>query len=100
MQTLARKKTVFGANVSVAGFYRQSHNAADLAQYYGAGMTDADRLGTIPVAATEVTYVTDAGTVTLNPRRIEYGAQFNWNQCLGQVCSRLELECRCTIGTC
>jgi len=91
-------KDSLGANINVAGFYRQSHNKTKLARYFGGGTTAANQDGTISIATGKTTagqsgfgweydYVTDEdksayGTITLNPRRIEMGAQIQWNQCL------------------
>jgi hypothetical protein len=95
------KKDGLGADITVAGFFRQSHNNTKLARYFGGGTTAADQNGTIEVA-TGTTGTTNAlygwqvdytatesqaayGTVTLNPRRTEVGAQVQWNQCLNKL---------------
>jgi len=95
------KKDGLGADITVAGFFRQSHNHTKLARYFGGGTTAADQNGTIEVDATaagatqslhgwQVDYTTDQtqaanGTITLNPRRTEVGAQVQWNQCLNKL---------------
>jgi hypothetical protein len=95
------KKDGLGADITVAGFFRQSHNNTKLARYFGGGTTAADQNGTIEVDATvagatqslhgwQVDYTTVEesaahGTVTLNPRRTEVGAQVQWNQCLNKL---------------
>ncbi|MEI7580991.1 MAG: hypothetical protein WCJ17_04285, partial [bacterium] len=95
------KKDGLGADITVAGFFRQSHNHTKLARYFGGGTTAADQNGTIEVDATvagatqslhgwQVDYTTVEesaanGTITLNPRRTEVGAQVQWNQCLNKL---------------
>jgi hypothetical protein len=95
------KKDGLGADITVAGFFRQSHNHTKLARYFGGGTTAADQNGTIEVDNTaagetqslhgwQVDYTTTQtqaahGTITLNPRRTEVGAQVQWNQCLNKL---------------
>lgn len=100
------KSCGMGADVSVAGFYRLSHNEGDLAKYFGAGQAaDSDQNGTILVgtAATDdvhgqyVMYNSAAanavkGTVNFSPRREEYGAHVAWNQDLGKWVKGLSLS--------
>jgi len=92
------KKDNFGADVSVAGFFRQSYNKTKLAKYFGGG-TDAIPAGNIQVAAgtatttalngSDIDFVRTSsnamsGNVSLAPRHTEAGAQLNWNQCLNK----------------
>ena len=101
MSACAKKehnKDAIGADLSVTGFYRQSHNKTKLAKYFGGG-TDAAPAGNIEVAAgtaattalngTDIEVVSAAadamsGVVGLSPRRIEAGAHIQWNQCLNK----------------
>jgi len=91
-------KDALGADISVAGFYRQSHNKVKLAQYFGGG-TDVLPAGNIEVVtgtgtttalhSTDIEMATTTtngmyGTVALSPRRIEAGAHIQWNQCLNK----------------
>ncbi|MDQ5890240.1 MAG: hypothetical protein QG604_114 [Candidatus Dependentiae bacterium] len=101
----SKKKDAVGANVSVAAYYSQSYNHTNLAKYFGDG-TNVTPTGLIDVsldaAATtglqsgmidpQSTASSRAdialamhGDVALNPRRIEAGAQIQWNQCLHKL---------------
>lgn len=102
------KKSGFGADVSVAGFFRQSHNNKDLAKYFGSGLTDTAREGKISNSTNSLYGAADA-TATLDPRRTEFGGHIQWNQCLGKVLKglsfsvnvpvvRVETEMRTTYG--
>jgi len=108
-------KDGIGAVVSAAAFYRQSYNNTKLANYFGDG-TIAAASGLIdvaPVAGGATTAVTTgllsnqidpqalahnavttemSGKVVLNPRRIEAGAQLEWNQSLGKAIKGLWLN--------
>lgn len=102
MSACAKKehnKDAIGADLSVTGFYRQSHNKTKMAKYFGGG-TDAAPAGNIEVAAgttattalnssdiqlaTAADAATIDGVVGLSPRRIEAGAHIQWNQCLNK----------------
>jgi len=91
------KKSGFGADINVAGFFRQSHNSTDLAKYFGEGLTDAARDGQIEAGqniggGVHDLYKGATGTLTLNPRRTEFGGHIQWNQCLGKVLKGLSFS--------
>lgn len=98
VQAKCKKSSGMGADISVSGFFRRSHNEGDLAKYFGGGQAaDADQDGTLVVAAGSVDYMTAAaegmsGTVNYSPRREEYGAHVAWNQCLGKWVKGLSLS--------
>jgi len=104
------KKRKFGADFLITGFYRHSHNAKDLAKFFGAGQAaDANQDGTIIVENTTSSSPqgllgwhldhtpggTDKamkGTVKLDPSREEYGAHFRYYQSLDHAHEGLFFE--------
>ena len=81
----------FGADVSVAGFYRETYNDTDMAKYFGGGLTDATRTGKITLGTNDVVFA-QTGTATLKPHRQEYGAHVAWTQCLSKLVKGLSLK--------
>lgn len=109
------EKSGFGSTVSVAGYYRESHNAADMAAFFGGGQrVNSDQNGTIVTTGSSpstasaearantfynynVTFdgdnaATVTGTTTLKPFRSEYGAHINWAQDLACCAKGLSLS--------
>lgn len=112
--TPKNSKKGLGARVGVTGYYRKSHNKAELAHYFGSGTNNAQTKphGKFEVAKTSESdttggqsglYVdhipTDAagefamrGDAVLNPERVEYGAHISWAQNLSSLVDGLWLS--------
>lgn len=109
------EKSKFGSIISVAGYYRETHNHEDMAAYFGGGQrVNSDQNGTIVVGSTgpstasaeartntlynyNVTFdgdnaATISGTTTLKPFRSEYGTHIAWAQDLSYCMKGLSIS--------
>jgi len=99
-----KKKAPIGADISITGIFRQSHNSDDLAKYFGGGAaTNSNQTGKIEVAKNSTDTSTNAlwgydidavvptdkskaasGTISFDPKRTVYGAHICYNHDLNK----------------